>query len=40
MFRKKLKNNVKNTLLRNKKIINNIKSLIRAIIKVNNKLYE
>ena len=40
MFRKRLKNNVKNKLLRYKRIINNIKILIRAFIKVNNKLYK
>ena len=40
MFRKGLKNNVKNELLCYKKIINNIKSLFRAVIKVNNKLYK
>ena len=40
MFLKRLKNNVKNKLLRYKEIINNIKNLIRVFIKVNNKLYE
>ena len=40
MFRKGLKNNVKDELLYYKKIINSINSLIRALIKVNNKLYK
>ena len=40
LFRKKLKNNVKNKLLRYNKIINNLNSLIRALIDVNNKLYK
>ena len=40
MFYKGFKNNVKNKLLYYKKIINNINSLIRVLIKVNNKLYE
>ena len=40
MFRKKLKNNVKDELLCYKKIINNINSLIRALIEVDNKLYK
>ena len=40
MFRKELKNNVKNELLCYGKIISNIQSLIRAFIEVNNKLYE
>ena len=40
MFRKGLKNNVKNELLRYKGIINSINSLIYALIKVDNKLYK
>ena len=40
MFRKGLKDNVKDKLLRYKKIINNINNLIRVLIKVNNKLYK
>ena len=40
MFRRKLKNNVKNELLCYKKIINSINGLIRVLIKINNKLYE
>ena len=40
MFCKGLKNNIKNELFRYKKIINNINSLIRVLIKVNNKLYK
>ena len=40
MFRKGLKNNIKNELLRYKGIINNIKSLIRVFIEINNKLYK
>ena len=40
MFRKGLKNNVKNELLRYKRIINSINNLICASIKVDNKLYK
>ena len=40
MFRKGFENNVKNKLLCYKKIIDSIKTLIRVIIKVNNKLYK
>ena len=40
MFRKKLKNNIKNKLFRYKKIINNINNLIYVLIEVNNKLYK
>ena len=40
MFRKGLKNNIKNKLLCYKEIINNINNLIRALIKINNKLYK
>ena len=40
MFRRGFKNNVKNKLLRYKGIINSINNLIRALIKVNNKLYK
>ena len=38
MFRKKLKNNIKNELFRYKRIINSIKSLTCVFIEVNNKL--
>ena len=40
MFRKKLKDNIKNELFRYKRIINSINSLIRVLIKVDNKLYK
>ena len=40
MFRKGLKNNVKDKLLCYGKIINSINSLIRVLIKVDNKLYK
>ncbi len=40
MFRQNLKNNLKNEIIRNKKIFNDIFNFIKVIIDFNDKLYE
>ncbi len=40
MFRQNFKNNLKNKIMRNKKIFNNIFNLIKVVIDFNNKLYK
>ena len=40
MFRQKLKNNVKNKLMRYEKIVNKFDDLIKTTIELNDKLYE
>ena len=40
MFRQNLKNNLKNKIMRNKKILNNMFNLIEVIIHFDNKLYK
>ncbi len=40
MFRQDFKNNLKDEIMRNKKILNNIFDLIKVIIDFDNKLYK
>ena len=40
MFRRNLKNNLKNEIMRNKKFFNNIFDFIEIIINFNDKLYK
>jgi len=40
MFRQNLKNNLKNEIMRNNKIINNIFDFIEVVIDFDNKLYK
>ncbi len=40
MFRRNLKNNLKNEIMRDDKFINDIFNLIEVVIDFNNKLYE
>jgi len=40
MFRQNLKNNLKNKIIYNKKILNNIFDLIEVVIDFDNKLYK
>ena len=40
MFRQDFKNNLKNKIMRNKRIFNNIFNLIEVIIDFDNKLYK
>ena len=40
MYYYKLKNNIKNKLIHNKHMINNLNKLIKTVIKINNKLYK
>ena len=40
MFRRDLKNNLKNKIIRDSKFINDMFNLIKVIIDFNNKLYE
>ncbi len=40
MFRRNLKNNLKNKIIYNKKTLNNIFNLIEIVIDFNNKLYK
>ncbi len=40
MFRRDLKNNLKNKIMRNKKILNNMFNFIEVIIDFDNKLYK
>ncbi len=40
MFRQNFKNNLKNKIMRNKKILNNMFNLIEVVINFNNKLYK
>ena len=40
MFRQDFKNNLKNKIMRNKKILNNIFNLVEIIINFDNKLYK
>ncbi len=40
MFRQDLKNNLKDKIIYNKKILNNIFNFIKVIIDLNNKLYK
>ena len=39
MFRRELKNNVKNKLMRDERLVENLKTLIEITIDLNNKLY-
>ncbi len=40
MFRRKFKNNLKNKIMRDKKILNDIFDLIEVVIDFNDKLYK
>ncbi len=40
MFRRDFKNNLKNKIMRDKKILNNIFNFIEVVIDLNNKLYK
>ncbi len=40
MFRRDLKNNLKNKIMRNEKILNNMFNFIEVVINFNDKLYE
>ena len=40
MFRQNLKNNLKDEIIYNKKILNNMFNLIKIVIDFNNKLYK